>query len=93
MLHSCGWLKQAVKQRQPSYSEMHKKVIQRVASRLGCKPNKSTSLLKRWVYQPNLRRCKMAFRVTFSCISLYNRGRLKGFQTAFAYHVDDVLFK
>ena len=29
------------------------------------KPNKSTSRLKRWVYQPNLRRCKMAFRVTF----------------------------
>ena len=38
--------------------------------RLGCKPNKPTGRLKRWVYQPNLRRCKMVFRVTFSCISL-----------------------
>ena len=24
--------------------------------RLGCKPNKPTGRLKRWVYQPNLRR-------------------------------------
>ena len=26
---------------------------------------------ERWVYQSNLRRCRMQFRVTFSCISLY----------------------
>ena len=35
------------------------------------KPNKPTGRLKRWVWQPNLRRCKMQFCVTFSCISLY----------------------
>ena len=41
-----------------------------MAGSLGCKPNKSASRLKPWVYQPNLRCCRMQFCVTFSCISL-----------------------